>query len=41
MYTTITISAEVIRVGTGWMDAAIFTNDWASLASQIGALSTL
>lgn len=40
MYTTITISAEVIRVGTGFMDSAVFTNDWASLASQIQSLTT-
>lgn len=41
MYTTVTISAEVIRIGTGFMDSAIFTNDWASIASQIQNLSTL
>lgn len=41
MYTTVTISAEVIRVGTGFMDSAIFTNDWASMASQIQNLATL
>ena len=40
MYTTVTISAEVIRVGTGFMDSAIFTNDWASMASQIQNLAT-
>lgn len=41
MYTTIKLSAEVIRVGTGVMDSAIFTNDWATLMSQIENLSTL
>ncbi len=41
MYTTIKLSAEVIRVGTGVMDSAIFTNDWATLMSQIESLSTL
>lgn len=41
MYTTITISAEIMRIGTGFMDSAIFTNDWASIASQIQNLSTL
>ncbi len=41
MYTTVTISAAVIRVGTGFMDSAVFTNDWASLASQVQNLSTL
>lgn len=33
MYTTVTISAETIVVGSS-MDAAVFTNDWASIASQ-------
>ena len=35
MYTTITISAEVLCIGTGFADRAIFTNSWVSLASQI------
>jgi hypothetical protein len=34
MYTTVTISAEVIRIGDVLSDSAVFTNDWASLASQ-------
>lgn len=38
MYTTATISAEVVKVGTGFMDSAVFTNDWASLASQMQKL---
>ncbi len=40
MYTTVTISAEIIRVGEGFMDTATFTNDWASLGSQIQNIIT-
>lgn len=40
MYTTVTLSAEVISVGKGYTGVAIFTNDWASLASRIQNLTT-
>ena len=35
----VTISAEVLRIGTGLMDRAIFTNSWASLSSQVDVYS--
>lgn len=39
MYTDVTISAEALRIGTGLMDRAIFTNSWASLSSQVDVYS--
>ena len=39
MYTDVTISAEALRIGTGLMDRAIFTNSWASLGSQVDVYS--
>ena len=35
MYTTVTISAEIVKVGGKLMDSAVFTNDWASMASRM------
>ena len=39
MYADVTISAEALRIGTGLMDRAIFTNSWASLSSQVDVYS--
>lgn len=39
MYTDVTISAEALRIGTGLIDRAIFTNSWASLSSQVDVYS--
>ena len=39
MYTDVTSSAEALRIGTGLMDRAIFTNSWASLSSQVDVYS--
>lgn len=40
MYTTIMLSAESMKIGTGFMDSAVFSNEWASLASQIAAVAS-
>lgn len=40
MYSKVTLSAEVIRVGTGFLDSAFFSNSWASLASKIENIAT-
>ena len=39
MYTDVTISAGALRIGTGLMDRAIFTNSWASLSSKVDVYS--
>lgn len=37
MYTTVTIVAEAMRIGTGLTDRAVFKNDWAGGLSSLTA----
>lgn len=39
MYTTVIISAGGIRVGSGVMDSALFSNEWASLDGMIDMMA--